>query len=82
MYPFTAEQRAEWEMSEEEKNVLEMGLVAWQKDKASKKKETETKRVKAHRKKMRGEATLVRDILVFPALFATHRPFSIVVSSV
>ena len=45
-FPFTEEHRALWEVSEEDKAILDQGITAWHKDLAAQKKEWEKTRVK------------------------------------
>ena len=59
----TAEQKAKWEVGEEEKAVLQLGLTASQKLLSKEKSAKEKKRVQEKRHKLKGEVALQREIL-------------------
>ena len=62
-FVFTAEQKAKWEVGEEEKTVLQLGWTAWQKQLSREKSAKEKKRVREKRHKLKGEVPLQREIL-------------------
>ena len=62
-FVFTAKQKAKWEVVEEEKAVLQLGLTAWQKQLSKEKSAKEKKRVQEKRHKLKGEVALQREIL-------------------
>ena len=62
-FPFAPEQKAKWEVPEEEKAVLQMALTTWQKQLSTQKSAKEKKRVQEKRHKLKGEVALQREIL-------------------
>ena len=72
-FPFTPEQKAKWEVPEEEKAILEMGLTAWQNQLAAQRSAKEKKRVQDKRHELKGELALPREILAKVEKKATRR---------
>ena len=71
-FPFTPEQKAKWEVPQEEKAVLQMGLTTWQKQLSTQKSAKEKKRVQEKRHKLKGEVALQREILAKAEKKAAH----------
>ena len=61
--PGEIEGEAKWEIPEEEKAILQVGLSAWQKQLVAQKSLKEKKRVQEKHRKMKGEVALQREIL-------------------
>ena len=62
-FPFTEDDRALWEVSEEEKTILDQGMADWEKELAAHKKEREKISVKGKVQKLKGETQLKKEIL-------------------